>query len=97
MNNQELFIEWYVRQINPRTGRPYHEASANTYINFIRRLVNAELVRNNIFDVDADEFDRQINEAQRAYPNEFAVLENHGSLKNGIRWWRRFLQARIGR
>lgn len=93
MNNQDLFVEWYIQQINPRTGSPYSEVSARTYINMIQRLVGAGLVGNNIFDVGADEFMRQINRAQKQHPAEFAALENHNSLKNGIKWWKRFLDA----
>ena len=95
MNNQDLFVEWYIQQINPRTGRPYREVSARTYINMIKRLVRARLVGNNIFDVGADEFMRQINRAQEYHPAEFAALENHGSLKNGIKWWKCFLDAQV--
>jgi len=47
--------------------------------------------------VGADEFMRQINRAQEKHPAEFAALENHGSLKNGIKWWKRFFDAQEGR
>ena len=93
MNDQDIFVEWYIQQINLKTGRPYKERPAKTYIAFINRLVRAGLVGNNIFDVGADEFMRQINRAQEQHPAEFAALENHGSLKNGIKWWKRFLDA----
>ena len=94
MNNKDRFVEWYIRQINPKTGRPFKEGSAKTYVAYINRLVTAELVGNNIFDVGAAEFMRQINCAQEQHPAEFAALENHGSLKNGIKWWKSFLDAR---
>ena len=97
MNNKDRFIEWYIRQINPRTGRKYKEGSARTYIAAINRLVSAGLVGNNIFDVGADEFMRQINRAQKQHPAEFAALDNHGNLKNGIKWWKRCLDAQEGR
>ena len=97
MNNKDRFIEWYIRQINPHTGRRYKEGSATTFISYINRLVRAELVGNDIFDVGADEFMWQINSAQRRLPAEFAALDNHGSLKNGIKWWKRFLAAQEGR
>lgn len=97
MNKKDMFREWYIRQINPRTRRPYAEGSVSTFITFINRLVRAGLVNNNIFNVDADEFMRQINRAQKKHPAEFAALENHGSLKNGIKWWKRFLDAQEGR
>ena len=97
MNNKDRFREWYIRQINPKTGHPYAEGSVSTFITFINRLVRAGLVNNNIFNVDADEFMRQINRAQKKHPAEFAALENHGSLKNGIKWWKRFLDAQEGR
>lgn len=97
MNNKDRFVEWYIGQINTRTGHPYKEGPAKTYIAFINRLVRAGLVGNNIFDVDADEFMRQINRAQKQHPAEFAALENHASLKNGIKWWKRFLDAQVGR
>ena len=93
MNTKELFREWYITQINPRSGRPYAEGSATTYITYINRLVSAGLVGSGIFDVDADEFMRQINRAQRQHPAEFAALDNHGNLKNGIKQWKRFLDA----
>ena len=93
MNNQDLFVEWYIQQINPRTGKPYSEVSARTYINMIKRLVRAGLVGNNIFEVGTDGFLRQINRAQKQHPAQFAALENHGSLRNGITWWKRFLDA----
>lgn len=93
MNNKDRFVEWYIGQINPRTGLQYKENPARTYIAFINRLVRAGLVGNNIFDVGAEEFMRQINRAQRQRPAEFAALENHNSLKNGIKWWKRFLDA----
>ena len=97
MNNQDRFCEWYIQQVNPRTGRKYKEGSARTYIAAINRLIRAGLVGNNIFDVDAEEFMRQINRAQRLHPAEFAALDNHGNLKNGIKWWKRFLDAQEGR
>ena len=97
MNNKDRFVEWYIGQINPKTGRPFKEGPAKTYIAYINRLVAAGLVGNNIFDVGADEFMRQISRAQRRHPAEFAALENHGSLKNGIKWWKRFLDAQEGR
>ena len=97
MNNQDRFREWYIRQINPRTGRKYKEGSATTYITYINRLVSTGLVGANIFDVGADEFMRQIAQAQRLHPAEFAAQENHGSLENGIEWWKRFLDAQEGR
>ncbi len=96
MNNKDRFVEWYIGQINPKAGRPYKEDSARTFIAFINRLVRARLVGNNVFDVGADEFMRQINRAQEQHPAEFAALENHGSLKNGIKWWKRFLDAQEG-
>ena len=95
MNNKDRFVEWYIGQINPRTRRPYKENPARTYIAFINRLVRAGLVGDNIFDVGAEEFMRQINRAQRQRPAEFAALENHNSLKNGIKWWKRFLDAQV--
>ena len=93
MNNKDRFVEWYIGQINQKTGCPYKEDSARTFIAFINRLVRARLVGNNIFDVGADEFMRQISRAQKQHSAEFAALENHGSLKNGIKWWKRFLDA----
>ena len=93
MNSKDRFIEWYGLQIDPRTGKRYKENGARIYITFIRRLVRARLVDNNIFDVGADEFMRQINRAQRLHPVEFAAQESHGNLKNGIKWWKRFLDA----
>jgi hypothetical protein len=39
---------------------------------------------------------RQISRAQKQHSAEFAALENHGSLKNGIKWWKRFLDAQEG-
>lgn len=95
MNNKDRFVEWYIGQINPQTGHPFKEGPAKTYVAYINRLVAAELVGNNIFDVGAAEFMRQINRAQEQHPAEFAALENHGSLKNGIKWWKRFLDAQV--
>ena len=96
MNNKDRFIEWLISQINPKTGRPYTERSAKTFITYINRLVSAGLVGNNIFDVGAEEFMRQIKRVQKLHPVEFASLENHGNLKNGIKWWKRFLDAQVG-
>ena len=94
MNNIDMFIEWYIGQINPRTGRHYAKRSARTFVVFINRLVRAGLVGENILDVGAAQFMRQINRAQNQHPAEFAALENHGNLKNGIKWWKSFLDAR---
>ena len=91
MNNQDRFREWYILQVNPRTGLPYAETSVNAYITPINNLVRAGLVCSNIFNVDAEEFMRQINIAKSLHPAEFAALEHHGNLKNGIKWWKRFL------
>ena len=93
MNNKDRFVEWYIGQINPRTRRPYKERPARTYIAYINRLVREGLVGNNIFDVGVDEFMRQINRAQKQQPAQFGTLENHCCLKNGIKWWKRFLDA----
>ena len=93
MNSKDRFVEWYIGQINPKTGRPYKERSARTYIAFINSLVREGLVDIDIFDVGADEFMRQISLAQKQHPAEFAALENHANLKNGIKWWKRFLDA----
>ena len=94
MNSKDLFREWYISQINPRTGKPYKGSSASSYITAIQRLVAAGLVGHNIFDVDATEFTRQISLAQKKHPAEFAAQEHRGNLKNGIKWWKRFLDAR---
>lgn len=94
MKTQDRFQEWYTGMINPETGRPYSRNSAKVYITFIRRLVRAGLVGTDIFDVGAEEFMRQINTAQRRHPSEFAALESHGNLENGIKWWKRFLDER---
>ena len=88
MTNQDKFREWYIQQVNPRTGLPYEEASVSTYIAAINRLVRLGLVRNDILEVSAEEFDRQIAALRSA---ELAEMEHHGNLSNGIKWWRRFL------
>jgi hypothetical protein len=93
MNNQDLFREWYISQINPRTGRNYCEGSATTYITYINRLVRNGLVGENIFDLDADEFRRLIEKVQKYSMEEFDALDHHGNLTNGIEWWKRFLDA----
>ena len=96
MNNKDRFIEWYSSQINSR-GKRCKESGAKFYITYINRLVRAGLVGNNIFDVGADDFMRQINRAERLHPAEFAAQESHGNLKNGIKWWKRFLDEQEGR
>lgn len=91
--NYDLFREWYISQTNPKTGNPYAESSVSTYIAAIQRLVSAGLVGHDIFDVDAETFMCQINRAQELHPAEFAAQEHHGNLKNGIKWWKCFLEA----
>ena len=41
MNNKDRFVEWYIGQINPKTGRPFKEGPAKTYIAYeaIHKLV----------------------------------------------------------
>ena len=94
MNAKNMFREWYISQINPRTGKTYAEPSVSTYIAAIQRLVSAGLLGYDIFNVDAETFMGQINRAQELHPAEFAAQEHHGNLKNGIKWWKRFLDAR---
>lgn len=93
MNNKDLFREWYISQINPQTEKPYVETSVPSYIAAIQRLVAAGLVGPDIFDVDLEGFTLQISRAQKEQPAEFATQEYHGNLKNGIKWWKRFLET----
>ena len=96
MNNKKLFAKWYGLQINSR-GKQCKESGARVYIAFIRRLVDAGLVGNNIFEVGADEFMRQINLAKENHQAAFVAQEDHANLSNGIKWWKRFLDAQEGR
>lgn len=91
MNNKDKFIEWYVAQINPRTGKLRSENSAKTYLTYINRLVLNGLVPPSIFDCDARNFVRLVHDAEKKNLVRFADLNNHENLKDGIKWYGRFL------
>ena len=97
MNNKDRFIEWYVAQINPRTGKLRSENSAKTYLTFINRLVLNELVPQSIFDCDAGKFARLVRAAEKKNPVRFAALNNHENLKDGIKWYKRFLDEEVSK
>lgn len=93
MDNTDMFREWYIAQINPRTNKPYMEGSVNAYLTAIRGLIEDGLVCCGIFGLDANEFMRQIRQAEEMNPVAFARRNNHGNLKHGVKWWKRFLDA----
>ena len=95
MNTIDKFREWYIAQINPRTNAHYKESSVNCYITAIRGLVEDGLVCRGIFNVGADEFMRQIRQVVEMNPVAYANCNHHGNLTNGIKWWKRFLDAQM--
>lgn len=92
MNNQDRFVEWYMRQINPHTQQPYKESGARVYLTYIRSLVRNHLVPSQIFDCNAADFIRLTNMARERDPIRFESLNNHDNLKRGIYWYARFLR-----